>query len=58
MKTDIFDALPHIDVLDPSGGVSNVPVQQIVAGEGIVLDDQQQYPATGFLEVSWATPTG
>jgi len=56
MKTDIFDPLPDIDVLDPTGGVLNVPVQQIVAGAGVVPDDDQPYPITGWLEVSWATP--
>jgi len=56
MKTDVFDPLPDIDVLDPSGGVFDVPVQQIVAGAGIVSDDTQHYPITGWLEAFWSTP--
>lgn len=58
MKTDIFDPLPDIDVLDPSGGVADVPVQQIVSGAGIVSDDDQRYPVTGWLEAYWVTPIG
>lgn len=53
MKTDVFDPLPDIDVLDPSGGVTNVPVQQIVTGAGLVTDDDQVYPVTGWLEAFW-----
>ena len=56
MKTDVFDPLPDIDVLDPSGGVSDVPVQQIVAGAGVVPGDDQPYPITGWLEAYWSTP--
>ena len=47
-----------IDVLDPSGGVSHVPVQQIVPAAGVVRDDAQPYPITGWLEAYWATPIG
>jgi hypothetical protein len=53
MKTDVFDPLPDIDVLDPSGGVTDVPVQQIVTGAGVVPDDDQVYPVTGWLEAFW-----
>jgi hypothetical protein len=48
--------LPDVDVLDASGGVFDVPVQQIVAGAGIVSDDTQHYPITGWLEAFWSTP--
>jgi hypothetical protein len=58
IKTDIFEALPDIDVLDPSGGVSNVPVHRIVPGSGVVTDNTQDYPVTGWLEASWTTPIG
>ncbi len=58
MKTDVFDPLPDIDVLDPSGGVFDVPVQEIVAGAGLVGDDIQHYPITGWLEAHWAPPIG
>ncbi len=57
VKTDIFDPLPDIDVLDPSGGVFDVSVQQIVTGAGVVPDDSQPYPITGWLEARWSTPT-
>ena len=56
IKTDVFEPLPDIDVLDPTGGVLNVPVQQIVPGAGVILDDDQKYPITGWLEAFWATP--
>jgi hypothetical protein len=58
MRTDVFDPLPDIDVLDPSGGVSEVPVQHIAPGAGIVHDDEQPYPITGWLQAQWATPIG
>lgn len=58
MKTDVFDPLPDIDALDPSGGVFDVPVQQIVTGAGVVADDSQHYPITGWLEAHWARPIG
>jgi hypothetical protein len=53
MKTDVFEPLPDIDVLDPSGGVSHVPMQQIVPAAGVVQDDAQPYPITGWLEAYW-----
>lgn len=58
IKTDVFNQLPDIDVLDPSGGVFDVPVQHIVAGAGVVLDNNQHYPITGWLEAHWARPAG
>jgi hypothetical protein len=59
MKTDVFESLPEIDVLDPSGGVADVPVQQIIAGAGVVQDDDQAYPVTGWIEAYWAhSPIG
>jgi hypothetical protein len=56
IKTDVFEPLPEIDVLDPTGGVADLPVQQIAAGAGVVQDDNQPYPITGWLEAYWATP--
>jgi hypothetical protein len=56
-KTDVFDPLPEIDVLDPAGGVSDVLSQQLTPGRGIVLDDVQPYPISGWLEVYWQDPT-
>lgn len=58
IKTDVFDPLPDINVLDPSGGVSDVPVQKIASGSGVVVDDNQSYPITGWLEAYWARPAG
>jgi hypothetical protein len=58
IKTDVFDPLPDIDVLDPSGGVFDVPVQHIVTGAGIVPDDNQPYPITGWLEAHWGRRAG
>jgi hypothetical protein len=56
IKTDIFDPLPDIDVLDPTNGVSDVSVQHIPPGAGVVTDNNQDYPIRGWLEAHWATP--
>ena len=56
MNADVFDALPEIDVLDPTGGVADVPVTRIAPGAGVILDDTQHYPVTGWLEAYWGAP--
>jgi hypothetical protein len=56
IKTDVFDSLPDIDVLDPVGGVASVPVQQLAPNAGVVPDDVQYYPVSGWLEAYWQFP--
>jgi hypothetical protein len=56
IKTDIFESLPDIDVLDPVGGVAGVPVQQLAANAGVVPGDAQCYPVSGWLEAYWQFP--
>jgi hypothetical protein len=56
MKTDLFDPLPDLDILDPTGGVTDVVAQQIVGGIGVVPGNSQPYPIAGWLEAYWATP--
>jgi hypothetical protein len=48
--TDSYD-VPDVDALDRSHAVPFVPLNQIPAGAGIVLDDSQPYPVFGFLEI-------
>lgn len=56
IRTDIFDPQPQFDILDPSGGVSNVAVGNIVPGAGIITGDSLVYPVTGWVEAYWAVP--
>ena len=41
IKTDAYEPLPDTDVLDPTGGVFDVPAQQIVRDAGVVPGDDQ-----------------
>jgi hypothetical protein len=56
IETDVFDPQPQFDILDPNGGVTDVPAGQIVPGAGIIEDDSRIYPVTGWIEVYWAMP--
>jgi hypothetical protein len=56
IKTDVFDPQPEFNILDPNGGVLNVPAQQIAAGAGIVEGNDLNYPVTGWVEVYWSSP--
>jgi hypothetical protein len=56
IETDVFDPQPQFDILDPNGGVTDVPARQLVPGAGIIEGDSLTYPVTGWIEVYWATP--
>ena len=56
IRTDVFDPQPQFDILDPTGGVSNVLAGNIVPGAGIIEGDSLVYPITGWIEASWASP--
>jgi hypothetical protein len=58
IETDVFDPQPQFDILDPTGGVKDVPAGQIVPGAGIIEGDKLAYPITGWVEVCWASPAG
>lgn len=53
IETDVFDRQPQFDILDPTGGVKDVPARQIVSGAGIIEGDSLVYPITGWVEVYW-----
>jgi hypothetical protein len=53
MQTDQYDPLPEFNILDPANGVLNIAASNIVPGAGIVLDDAQKHPVTGWLEARW-----
>jgi hypothetical protein len=56
IETDVFDPQPQFDILDPTGGVKDVPAGQIVPGAGIIEGDALVYPISGWVEVYWASP--
>lgn len=56
IETDVFDPQPQFDILDPTGGVKDVPAGQIVPAAGIIEGDSLVYPITGWVEVYWASP--
>jgi hypothetical protein len=58
IETDVFDPQPQFDILDPAGGVKDVPAGRIVPGAGIIEGDSLAYPVTGWVEVYWAGPVG
>jgi hypothetical protein len=50
IETDKYD-VPDVDVMDRSHAVPFVSTNQIPAGQGIVINDNQPYPVVGFLEI-------
>jgi hypothetical protein len=50
VETEHYD-VPDVDALDRSHAVPFVPVTQIPASAGVVIDDSQPYPVFGFLEI-------
>ena len=50
VDTDKYD-VPDVNALDRSHAVPFVQIDQIPAGQGIVIDDNQPYPVVGFLEI-------
>jgi hypothetical protein len=57
IKTDLYDSLPEIDILESKNAVVNEFADEIPAGKGIVVDDQQHYPVYGWLEAKWTPPS-
>ena len=51
--TDEYAPLPAVRIHDTPHAVTNVPAQNIAPGAGIVVDDEQPWPAIGWLEASW-----
>jgi hypothetical protein len=51
IRTDEYDALPEINILDSRSAVRDAPADNIPAGVGVVVDDEQPYPIFGWLEV-------
>ena len=56
LKADVFAPLPEFDILDPNGVVSEIPVQQIVPGQGVISGFDRDCPVTGWIEAFWAEP--
>jgi hypothetical protein len=50
IETDKYD-VPDVDVMDRSHAVPFVSTNQIPAGQGIVINDNQPYPVVGYLEI-------
>jgi len=50
IETDKYD-VPDVNVMDRSHAVPFVSTNQIPAGQGIVINDNQPYPVVGFLEL-------
>jgi hypothetical protein len=55
MVTDAYD-VPHVNLLNRSQSTGFVHVNQIPAGQGIVIDDGQPYPVFGWLDIRWHRP--
>jgi hypothetical protein len=53
IKTDAYGPIPDVDILDSSNAISNVSADQIPAGAGIRVNDDQPYPIYGWLEARW-----
>jgi hypothetical protein len=60
VNTDIYDPLPEVDLLGTSGAVLNANADQILAGQGIVVNnsDAQPFPIFGWLEARWVPLVG
>lgn len=52
IKTDEYASLPEFNILDASRAV-NTFSDNIPAGQGIAIDDEQPYPVFGWLNVKW-----
>ena len=53
IRTDEYDALPEINILDSGSAVRDAPADNIPIGVGVVVDNEQPYPIFGWLEVRW-----
>jgi hypothetical protein len=55
VQTDSYDSVSY-NMLGRDGAVINATSANLVPGRGIVADDNQVYPVTGWLEVGWQAP--
>lgn len=55
VQTDSYDAVSY-NMLGRDGAVINATSANLVPGRGIVTDENQVYPVTGWLEVGWQAP--
>jgi hypothetical protein len=55
VQTDSYDSVSY-NMLGRDGAVINATPANLVPGRGIVTDDNQVYPVTGWLEVVWQAP--
>ena len=53
IKTDKYEPLPELEVMDASRAVVDMPVNDVPPGHGIVVDDEQHYPVFGWIEAGW-----
>jgi hypothetical protein len=51
IRTDEYDALPEINILDSASAVRDAPADNIPVGAGVVVDNEQPYPIFGWLEL-------
>ena len=58
IRTDEYEPLEEVNVLDATHAVMNAPANAIPAGQGIVADEIQPYPVFGWLEAKWVTKRG
>jgi len=56
IKTDQYDPLPEIDVLDKGNSLPYVWADSVPVGKGISVSDDQPYPIYGWLEAKWVRP--
>jgi hypothetical protein len=55
IKTDAYEPLPEIGILEARNAVVNAYADDIPPGNGIVVDNDQHYPIYGWLEAKWTT---
>jgi hypothetical protein len=58
IRTDEYEPLDEVNILDATHAVVNAPASAIPAGAGIVADEIQPYPVFGWLEAKWVTRRG
>ena len=56
IKTSEYARVPEIDILDRGNAAANVFADQIPAGVGVTVNDNQPYPVYGWLEAKWIRP--
>src|SRR5216684_4515366 len=48
IKTDEYETLPEFNILDSASAVENAFADNIPAGQGVVVDDNQPYPGINW----------